>query len=210
MNDPERVPLRVIKLGGSLLTWTYWPDRLRAWLDQRPAARNVLVVGGGLAADEIERRQRVERFSDRDAHWQCIEQLASNARIAAGMLAGSVGTRMASQREELDAAPRSTVVIWDPLPFLRDHERALPPEPLPEDWSVSSDSIAARIAEWLRADEFVLLKSRLAKGIAVVDDELVDRYFHRMLCRLPPTWICNLRCERLTTHELDHAPRSLR
>ena len=50
-------------------------------------------------------------------------------------------------------------ILFDPCKFLKEQEPHLPGTHLPSDWSVTSDSISARIAEVLQADELVLLKS---------------------------------------------------
>jgi aspartokinase-like uncharacterized kinase len=71
-------------------------------------------------------------------------------------------------------------VIFDAAGFLRDREFTLPGVPLPHDWSVTSDSIATRLAEALSADELVLLKSSDPPPGCVADliaAGHVDRHF---------------------------------
>ncbi len=52
--------------------------------------------------------------------------------------------------------------MFDCLSFIRDVEPTLGGTPLASDWSCTSDSIAARIAQLLGADRLTLLKSRTA------------------------------------------------
>jgi aspartokinase-like uncharacterized kinase len=49
--------------------------------------------------------------------------------------------------------------VFESEPFLRDGEARWTGTPLPHGWHVTSDSIAARVAECLGAAELVLLKS---------------------------------------------------
>ena len=58
-----------------------------------------------------------------------------------------------------DALREQRPIILDTLDFLRDVEPNCAGESLPEDWSATSDSIAARVATVLSAEELVLLKS---------------------------------------------------
>ncbi len=52
--------------------------------------------------------------------------------------------------------------MFDCLSFVRDVEPTLVGTTLAPDWSCTSDSIAARIAQLLGADRLTLLKSRTA------------------------------------------------
>ncbi len=52
--------------------------------------------------------------------------------------------------------------MFDCLSFVRDVEPTLVGTALAPDWSCTSDSIAARIAQLLGADRLTLLKSRTA------------------------------------------------
>ena len=63
-------------------------------------------------------------------------------------------------------------------------------KPLPDDWSVSSDSIAARAAGYLGAVELVLLKSTLADGD---QPDYVDGYFAVAARGIPRVRFVNLR-----------------
>ena len=56
---------------------------------------------------------------------------------------------------------QATNVVFDVEVFLKAVESSSIGEALPRNWNVTSDSIAARLAEVLPANELVLLKSRL-------------------------------------------------
>src|SRR5262245_59141995 len=52
-SDSRPPVLRVVKLGGSLLTWAEWPTACRRWLAMQPPRRTVLIVGGGGMVDAV-------------------------------------------------------------------------------------------------------------------------------------------------------------
>jgi aspartokinase-like uncharacterized kinase len=152
--------LRVIKLGGSLLALDDWPRRLADWLVEEPVAANVLLVGGGALADAIRDCDRRFALGEEKSHWLCIRALSMHAEIAATLL-GRFAEKVQLVRdfESLCQLPRGDLAVFDPEPFLRDHESRLPGTPLPHTWTATSDSVAARLAECLDASELVLLKS---------------------------------------------------
>jgi 5-(aminomethyl)-3-furanmethanol phosphate kinase len=77
---------RVIKLGGSLLDASGWPDAFRRWLARQPPMPNVLIVGGGALAEAIRRWDRIHRLAPTDAHWLAIGTMALTARLAGKLL----------------------------------------------------------------------------------------------------------------------------
>lgn len=186
------LPVRVVKIGGSLFERADLAQQLRSWLSQQPAAVNVLVVGGGPLADCI--RDWDERFSlgQSGSHWLCIELLSISAKVLSNLLpeVAWIGRfddlRAYLGRHRLPAAAHN--LIFDLQPFLREVEPTIPPEPLPQDWSVTTDSIAARLAEAIDADELVLLKSVATPESAdlsqLAADEFVDSYFPQVASRL--------------------------
>jgi aspartokinase-like uncharacterized kinase len=82
---------------------------------------------------------------------------------------------------------------------LRHGEPRLPGTRLPANWDVTSDSIAARLAVALRAEELVLLKSTLPDAHLEVEElsqsGLVDTMFPRLCGELPAVRIVNLRAD---------------
>ena len=72
-----------------------------------------------------------------------------------------------------------------------------------QSWDVTSDSIAARIADLLGSDELVLLKSSLPEPqVATLDEAaaagFVDRCFPCYAAKLPLVRLVNLRDEDLS------------
>ena len=77
--------------------------------------------------------------------------------------------------------------IW--LPFrLAGKDRRIP-----ADWSITSDGLAARLAERLSASAVILMKScRVSAGAAIdrlVRDEIVDPEFARIVARARLEWL---------------------
>ena len=154
-SHPHRI--RIVKLGGSLLENSNMPFELHDWLARQPISQNIIVVGGGRMADEI--RQWDQRFSlgNTPAHWLCIQVMS----ITANALATALKTvpLFDSLEKAAQLTGQKTTCVLDVLKFLRHEEPHRPGIRIPHDWCVSSDSIAARIANVLSADELVLLKS---------------------------------------------------
>jgi 5-(aminomethyl)-3-furanmethanol phosphate kinase len=182
--------LRVVKLGGSLLDLPDLGSRIHAWLAvQRPGA-SVFVAGGGILADAIRAADRLHGLDEDTAHWLCVEAMSITARLAAAVL------HVPLVREFDRLSDERGCVVFDVQPLLRSHEPLLPGSPLPRGWEVTSDSIAARLADVLLADELVLLKSALpprcdrAEAAAV---GYVDGHFPQAAARLKRIRCVNLR-----------------
>ncbi|HVX14681.1 MAG TPA: hypothetical protein VHC22_26065 [Pirellulales bacterium] len=192
MNGPSR-RLRVVKLGGSLLELPDLPVRLRRWLALQPAATNVLVVGGGRAADAVREVDRQDQLTDDEAHWHAIDAMRSNARLLAESFPEAIWL------ERIEDVPTYTVplLLLDPLIFMRRADPQHPCGPLPASWDVTSDSIAARAADMLGARELVLLKSTLPAGRRPQDRLFgyVDEFFWQASRGLSHVRCVNLRDE---------------
>ena len=177
-----RPGIRIFKLGGSLLDLDDLAPTLRRWLSSQPTGLNVLVTGGGRWADLIREFDARHGIGDEAAHFLCVDVMSLTARLLASLLGQAM---LISRLEELlddhapDAAQRP--VIFDVKHFIRHEEPRQPGTPLPHGWHVTSDSIAARLAQVTKARELVLLKSMAAPQPATVDGAVssgfVDRYF---------------------------------
>ncbi len=196
-----RPALRVVKLGGSLLDWAGLPAALRTWITSQPAAHNVLVVGGGRLADVIRAADQTHRLGQEPSHWLCVAAMAVTARLVARLLPEVDFAERLQLRDLRDGQHRTTVL--DVTDFLRNVEPAAPGTRLPATWDVSSDSIAARLAVVLAADELVLLKSGPPPAGFPFDSAAtngyVDPFFSRLLADLPPTRAVDLRSVNPTT-----------
>jgi aspartokinase-like uncharacterized kinase len=133
----SHLPLVVVKIGGSLFDHRALGPGLRRWLAEQPPARYLFIPGGGALADVIRNYHRVHGVDEETCHWLAIETMAINARVIEALAPGA---------ETVDA-----------LQFCREDESR--PNALPHDWRVTSDSIAARVAEVGKASRLILLKS---------------------------------------------------
>lgn len=201
-------PIRVIKIGGSLLQRDNLLADLRDWQESlvEPLG-NVWVVGGGAAVEAIRQRDSHDGLSDDDAHWLSIEAMDANAfTLASQMPAWQLITpkdlkeaqRRLSPRERIatSAAPKATPpnqnLVLQTKHWLTKADRDPNTRPrLPHCWDVTSDSIAAWAAIQLHATELVLLKScdvpdetiaELA-GLRIVDPFLPSLNLHRQTFR---------------------------
>lgn len=143
------IPL-VLKLGGSLAE----SGRLRTVLAlvRRARRRVVIVPGGGPFADAVRETQGALGFSDETAHAMALMAMH---QMADAMMA--LEPRLAPG-ETLISMPRlwrrQRIPVWLPTKLCAGDRR------IPRDWSITSDGLAARLAERLGNVELVLVKSR--------------------------------------------------
>jgi 5-(aminomethyl)-3-furanmethanol phosphate kinase len=151
--------IRVIKVGGSLFDDQRLGAKLRSWLAAQPRAHQILLAGGGAFLDTIRAWDQSTGFPPVETHWLCIHHLDVTARSLSLLLPELRWVnRFQVLREKLQD-PTPQLVSYSCLEFLRDWDRRIPGKALPENWTVTSDSIAARLADSLSADELVLIKS---------------------------------------------------
>jgi len=208
--SPERppagriAPLRVIKLGGSLLEWPGLVDGLRRWLSAQSRAVNVIVVGGGAIVEAVRTLDRTQSLGDEAAHWLAIRAMGVSAALVAKLL--EEATIIESIRHvncEVGLGPQILVVEN----FLRALEGTA--HCLPQSWEVTSDSIAARVASVLEADELVVLKSALPAAttnlVELTGQGYVDSFFHKAAVELRVRFV-NLRDVAFTEHRMPRLP----
>jgi aspartokinase-like uncharacterized kinase len=166
----------VVKIGGSLLSSPHLPQRLRAWLatqsTSHPETHFVLIVGGGRWVDNVRELDGHSDIGQERAHWICIELMDVTAGLLSAMLPELSTVSALAEITKRVALPGVTIV--KPREFLEHAEPHAAGTKLPEDWSVSSDSIAARLAIVLGADELVLLKSAPTPATKVASEFLAE------------------------------------
>ncbi len=213
----SRLPIRVVKVGGSLFERANLAAELNAWLHEQPPALHVLIAGGGDLAECIRNWDARFQLGEVKSHWLCIEALSISAKVmyellvaefariqsSSGLNSGEFSyspIRLVTQWEELLAIrsqyhPRT--IIFDLQQFLREVEPTAAPAPIPHTWCVTTDSLAARVAELIAADELVLLKSALPPAqendyAALAAAGFVDQYFPQIPPRLRRITFCTL------------------
>jgi aspartokinase-like uncharacterized kinase len=163
-------PLRIVKVGGSLYDLPDLPSRLGGWLGP---TRTLLVPGGGPTAEAIRMLDRVHALGEEAAHWLALRALSVNAHFLARLLPGT--PIIPSLPRCMDAG---SWFILDAYAFLQEDDAR--PGALPHCWSVTSDSLAVRVAVCAEARELVLLKS-VAPAPGERWDGMVDPYFAEAL-----------------------------
>jgi aspartokinase-like uncharacterized kinase len=192
----SRLPLRVVKVGGSLLDWPDLRSALDRWLAGQPAATCILVCGGGPFADAIRRADSVFDLGEEASHWLCIECLGVSTNLLAAIVSSGRHVLTWDDLQSGILTPQPDLIVFDPREFLKTHEPHCPGTPLPHTWQVTSDSIAARLAEMLAADELVLLKSADPPGGDLTElaaAGYVDAHFPVAARHLPQMRFVNLR-----------------
>jgi len=164
---------RVLKLGGSLLTDPQVVEHLTLWLGRQPPSHDVMIVGGGSLVNEL--REMDQRFGlgEEVSHQLALQLMSVTARLMATLLNWPLVRSLAECTQ---------------FPCILEVTEFTAESKLPHTWSVSSDSIAARLAIELDA-ELVLLKST----VDFDRDDLVDEHFPQLQPALRSFRLANLR-----------------
>ena len=153
---------RVVKLGGSLLTREDLISRLPEWFSQidreiREPVENLVLVGGGALVDAIRSLDLIHPGDPHTIHWMCVDLMETNMRLVQAwfphwkvLLSPQELRTCGSRGFETDSPSLVSVASF----YRRDTLSVLP-----NDWSTTSDSIAAKLAIEIDADELILLKS---------------------------------------------------
>lgn len=172
----------VLKVGGSLAE----TGRLAGVLSIIAGARRPVIVvpGGGQFADKVRDLQNVMQLDDRSAHklamlgmHQMAEiYFAKEPRFAPADSAESISRVLAS----------GSVPVWLPFQMCQNDET------IPADWTITSDGLAARLAERLGGLPVVLLKSIDVDAAVpleqLADDDVVDAAFPGIVRRARLDW----------------------
>lgn len=163
----------VIKVGGSLLG----SPELERWLSLFAKFSDgsiIIVPGGGVFADAVREAQRLSKISDKCAH-----RLAVLAMDQFGLLLANMNPELATARTEMEIDERTwqhRCIVWLPS------QMVLADDTIPQNWDVTSDSIAAWLAQKLNAQQLVLLKSATPENSQLdlrmmTESGLVDKAF---------------------------------
>lgn len=187
------VSVIVVKIGGSLFTQPNLVHRLIEKVDCLSSffspAHLVLVTGGGGFVNSLREIDRVNVLACDVAHWTAIRLMDINSSL------------LQDWWPELDSVnslgelrlrcEHSGVSLFRVEEFLRHEEPSLPGTQLPVGWEVTSDSIAARVAELLAAKQLILLKPECSlptqDWALAADFGLVDQYFPKIASHLSDT-----------------------
>lgn len=139
----------VLKVGGSLARTAQHRSVLS--LVEQSTRPIVVVPGGGASADAVRCQQRYQGFNDERAHFLALEAMDVTGQA---FVASSDRLIKATDADEMNAGLRQNrVPVWSPGKLLAEEQT------LPRNWRVTSDALAAWLAEFLGAERCVLVKS---------------------------------------------------
>jgi len=174
-------PALVIKVGGSLAK----SGRLDGVLAKIGAARIPIVVvpGGGPFADAVRDLQPALQFDDRTAHRLALLAMEQMAEYIASRQSGM---KVARTLDEIsDAVIDGQIPVWAPLQMIGDDQSVC------ASWDVTSDALAARLAELMGA-RLVVLKSvncgSQADAGELASKGIVDNAFPEIVSRAGLFW----------------------
>lgn len=154
-NNKKEKALWVVKIGGSLLG----SPELEHWLGLfvKFSDGNIIIVpGGGVFADAVRDAQKVSKISE-----ACAHKLAVLAMDQFGLLLANMNPDLVVARTEMEIDERTwqhRCIVWLPS------QMVLADDSIPKSWDVTSDSIAAWLAEKVNAQHLVLVKSDKPEG----------------------------------------------
>ena len=163
----------VVKIGGSLLG----SPELERWLEvvaKYGDGKIVIVPGGGIFANAVREAQKISKISD-----ACAHKLAVLAMDQFGLMLANMNPKLATARTECEIDERTWQhrgIVWLPSHMV------LADDTIPQSWDVTSDSIAAWLAQKLDAKHLVLIKSdkpdeNKLELKTITESGLVDREF---------------------------------
>jgi len=168
---------RVVKVGGSLLAIKEMIPKLKSWLLRNADMQNIVIVGGGQMADLVRRLDR--NLSDEDSHKLACRAMSLTANIVFCSLKESVSCTDIDQLKQTQ----------DPTVIFNACDWILGCEDVPASWNFTSDSIAAKLATEIDADELVLIKSRMGK---LDEPGFVDACFAEQSSSVKAIRVCTL------------------
>lgn len=176
--------LTVVKVGGSFANHPDLPALAAALAEG--AGRVVIVPGGGPFADAVRAQQKRIGFDDPAAHRMALLAMAQFGYALASLSAALVP---AAYYDAIQGALRDGLTpVWLPLDLLDGHSD------VPENWSVTSDSLAAWVTGKLGADRILFLKRDEAAPTALatlVAGGILDPLTPRFLAATKAeAWLC--------------------
>ena len=143
--------MQVIKLGGSLAQANTLFNCLDKIDKKHSQQKTVIVPGGGSFADQVRFAQRQWQIDDSTAHKMAILAMQQMALLIHGLKSHwPIAESTSCITEQLKTNP---VSIWSP------DIKELEASHIPESWDITSDSLAAWLANKLSAKRLTLVKS---------------------------------------------------
>jgi len=192
----------VFKVGGKLIQGNGL-KKLCLHLEKIGRRHGILLVpGGGPFADTVRKQDASYGLSDGTAHWMAILAMDQYGHLLADLIPRSKLVRTIVEAKKVAGSGRVPVLLPFEVMYYKD--------PLPQSWTVTSDSISAWVAKVAQAPMLVLLKDvdglynvgsgkeggdKMLENISI--DQLssskgVDPYFAKIMKAIPLTlWVIN-------------------
>ena len=172
----------VVKVGGSLAETGRLAQVLRAITEAKRAV--VVVPGGGEFANKVRDLQNALKFDDASAHRLAILGMHQMAEIYFSLVPRFAP---ADSLEGLArVAATGQIPVWLPLQMCQSDTD------IPADWTITSDGLAARLAERMGGAPLVLLKSvdvpAGSSAQSLAEEGIVDAAFPAIVARAKLDW----------------------
>ncbi len=143
----------VVKLGGSLFDYSKLSEWLKI-LSEEGAGKVVIVPGGGPFADQVRDAQKRWKFNDQQAHKMALHAMDQFGIMLCGIAEehGYDLTSVTSKQEIHEILASKKTPVWLPANWLENNTE------IPQNWTVTSDSLSAWLAKELKAEKLILIK----------------------------------------------------
>ena len=143
----------VVKLGGSLFDYPKLTDWLKI-LSEDGAGKVVIVPGGGPFADQVRDAQKQWKFNDQQAHKMALHAMDQFGLMLVGVAEehGYDLISACSKQEIHEILANKKTPVWLASKWLENNAE------IPQNWTVTSDSLSAWLAKELNADQLTLIK----------------------------------------------------
>jgi aspartokinase-like uncharacterized kinase len=192
-------PTRVVKFGGSLLSAAQCVEWWQSWFAGQQPCATLVIAGGGTMADAVRTLDERYDLPSHAADKMAIRAMQLNTFLLCHLLGDCRWIERLADWPYHAARCETACGMLDPLRFAQE-VRTADPRRLPIGWHVTSDSIAACLANAVGATELVLLKSTLPAGNArtltcsrAIESGFVDPYFADTARQLRQVRAVNLR-----------------
>ena len=170
----------IVKLGGSLFDYPKLSEWLKILSDEG-AGKVVIVPGGGPFADQVRDAQKQWKFNDQQAHQMALHAMDQFGLMLIGIAKEhSYDLFPASSKQEIhEILTSKKIPVWLPSKCLENNTE------IPQNWTVTSDSLSAWLAKELNADQLILIKQVEIDIDATLDEleeeNIVDSSFESLV-----------------------------
>ncbi len=157
----------VVKLGGSLFDQPGFRVLFRSWLEKYHGEVILIVPGGGRFANAVRQYDSVHQLGEETSHWLALQSMVLSAHFLKSLWPDG---------EIVSMVPTSPGMF-----ILNAHAYFAQHDGVPHSWAVTSDSLAAVVAQRTNATRLILWKSvELQVGLSwgeAAERGFVDDYF---------------------------------